>query len=98
MSRFWRLSIALVVALVTTFSWGIAPALAQQDQGAPNQAAQEALAKQRAAADAAEARRLRDEAWQRRKAMREYVEQHKQEQQPGAGPAAPGNSGKDGAK
>ncbi len=98
MNRFGVLLTAIVVAVVTAFSWGIAPARAEQPAAAPNQAAQEALAKQKSAADAAEARRLRDEAWQRRKAMREFVDQLRQGQQPGAAPTAPDNAGKGGGK
>ncbi len=103
MSRMRFMWIVMVVAVAMALSWGILPArAADQVPGAPDQAAQEAqqaLAKQKAAADAAEARKMRDDAWQKRKAMRDFIAQHnQQEQQPGAAPAAPGNDGKDGAK
>ncbi len=93
MKSFNVLIIAIVVAVVATLSGGTTAALAEPPAAAPNQAAQEALAKQKSAADAVEARRLRDEAWQRRKEMRDFVEQVRQGQQPGPGAAAPGNSG-----
>lgn len=93
MKRLKVLIIAVVVAFAATLLSGTIPArAADQGAGPANQAAQEALAKQKSAADAVEARRLRDEAWQRRKAMREFVEQTRQGQRPGA-PENPGKGG-----
>ncbi len=97
MTRTKLLVFAVVVAAVTTVSWGITPTRADQNAVAPDKAAEQAaLAKQRAEADAAEARALRDAAWQRRKAMRDYVQQRNQAQQ--QAPGVPGNEGKEGGK
>ena len=94
MDRVRLLILAIVVAIATTIFGGISPALgADQPAGPANPAAQEALAKQKAAADAVRARQLRDEAWQRRKAMRDFAEQVRQGQRPGPGAEAPNNPG-----
>ncbi len=93
MNRSKVLKIAIVLAVVATLAWGTTAALAEPPAAAPNQAAQEALAKQKAAADAVRARQLRDEAWQRRKAMRDFAEQVRQGQRPGPGAEAPNNPG-----
>ncbi len=96
MSRFRLIVLAVVAAAVAASSWGIAPARAEDDAGAVRLTQERAgLAKKLAEADAAQARALKDAAWQRRKQMREFVQQVIRGQQP---PGAPAGQGQGGAK
>ncbi len=96
MSRLKLLIFAVAAMAVAASSWGIAPARSEDDAGAVRLTQERAaLAKKLAEADAAQARALRDAAWQRRKQMREFVQQVIQGQQP---PGAPAGQGQGGAK